>query len=253
MIKSKKLLLKNRISHGFFNRIGGKSTGIFKSLNCGPGSIDKMKNVQKNLRIVKNKISKKSKDIFLTHQIHSSRFVFIDKNYKFKKKKIEADAIITDQKKLPIAVLTADCAPILLYDKKKNMIATIHAGWKGAFKGIVDKVIKFMLKKGCEPKNIIAAIGPCISVDSYNVRENFKKKFIKKNRNNEIFFKKKHKKIYFNLPNFVKFQLKSNNIDNIDLIRIDTFNKKNNFFSARRSLKLNHDDYGRNISIIMIN
>ena len=74
MIKSKKLLLKNRISHGFFNRIGGKSTGIFKSLNCGPGSIDKMKNVQKNLRIVKNKISKKSKDIFLTHHLNNLKY-----------------------------------------------------------------------------------------------------------------------------------------------------------------------------------
>ena len=253
MIKSKKLLKEKKISHGFFNKYGGKSNGIYKSLNCGPGSNDKKNKVKKNLKIVKNKISKKAKNIFLINQFHSNKFVFIDKNFKFKKKRIKADAIITNQKKLPIAVLTADCAPLLLYDNKKNMIAAIHAGWKGAFRGIIKKVINFMLKKGCKQNHITAVIGPCIGQNSYNVKEDFKKKFIKKDKKNKIFFKKKKNIIYFNLPNFVKSQLKSNKIPNIDTINIDTFVKKNNFFSARRSLRLKHDDYGRNISIIMIN
>ena len=85
------------------------------------------------------------------------------------------------------------------------------------------------------------------------MKENFKKKFIKKFRKSKSFFKKKKEKLYFNLPDFIKYQLKSNQITNIDTIKIDTFDKKNNFFSARRSLQLKHDDYGRNISIIMIN
>ena len=66
--------------------------------------------------------------------------VFLNKNSKLKKK-IKADAIITNQKKLPIGILTADCVPILLHDSKKNFIAAVHAGWKGAFKGIINKVI----------------------------------------------------------------------------------------------------------------
>ena len=110
-----------------------------------------------------------------------------------------------------------------------------------------------MVKKGCKEKNMIAAIGPCIGKTSYNVRENFRKKFLKQNRKNNIFFKSKRDKIYFDLPNYVKTQLKSSKITNIDMKNIDTFNKKNNFFSARRSLISKHDDYGRNISIIMIN
>ena len=85
--------------------------------------------------------------------------VFLNKNSKLKKR-IKADAIITDQKKLPIAVLTADCVPVLLYDYKKKIIAAIHAGWKGAYRGIVKNVINFMLKKGCNSRNIIGAIGP---------------------------------------------------------------------------------------------
>ena len=253
MITSKKLLKQKKIIHGFFNRNGGKSGGVYRSLNCGPGSNDKSSNVKKNLKIVKDSIGKKTKNIFLLHQIHSNKFVFINKNFRFMKKKIKADAVITNQLRVPIAVLTADCVPILLYDSKKNMIAAVHAGWRGAYKGIIKKVINFMFKKGCKKNNIIAAIGPCISQSNYNVKEDFQKKFIKKDKNNKLFFKKKKDIIYFDLPNYVKYQLKLNKITNIDTINIDTFVKKNNFFSARQSLRLKHDDYGRNISIIMIN
>jgi len=253
LIKSRKLSKQLKINHAFFNSIGGKSTGIYKSLNCGNGSNDKQNNIKNNLRIVKNKISKNSKNIFLLNQVHSNKFIYINKDYIFKKRKIKADAIITDQKKLPIAVLTADCVPILLYDNKRNMIAAVHAGWKGAFKDIIKKVINFMLKKGCQKNSITAAIGPCIRQNSYNVREDFRKKFLKKNIKNKIFFKERKKTIFFDLPNFIKSQLKLNKIVKIDTINIDTFVKKNNFFSARRSLGLKHDDYGRNISIIMIN
>ena len=253
MITSKKLLKQKNISHGFFNRNGGKSSGIYRSLNCGVGSKDKKFLVKKNLKIVKNKISKKANDISLVHQTHSNKFVFFDKNFKSYKKKFKADAIITNQKNLPIAVLTADCVPILLFDKGNNIIAAIHAGWKGAFKDIIKKVINFLLKNGSTQNNIIAAVGPCIKQNNYNVKKDFKKKFINKDKRNRLFFKTKKNTIYFDLPGFVKYQLKSNKIKKIDMVNIDTFNKKNNFFSARRSLSLKHDDYGRNISIIMIN
>ena len=253
MITSPKLFKQKKISHGFFNRMGGKSNGIYKSLNCGPGSKDKKSKVKKNLKIVKNKINKKAKNIFLVHQIHSNKFVFIDKNFRLTPKKLKADAIITNQPNLPIAVLTADCVPLLLYDKKQNIIAAIHAGWKGAFKDIVIKVINFMLKKGCKKNDITVAVGPCIRQVNYNVQEDFKKKFLKKNKKNKIFFKNKHNKIFFDLPNYIRFQLKSIKINNIDMIKVDTYEKRNNFFSARRSLRLKHVDYGRNISIIMIN
>ena len=253
MIESKKLKKFKEIKHGFFSRDGGKSKGVYQSLNCGPGSNDKKLNIKKNLLIAKNRIDKNSKNIFLVNQIHSNKFVYIDKNFKINKKRLKADAIITDQKKLPIGVLTADCVPILVYDNVSKIIAAIHAGWRGAFKGIINKVIKFMIKKGCKRKNLYAAIGPCISQKNYEIKENFLRKFINKNKKNKIFFKKKKKVIYFDLPKYVKSQLKFNKIHNIDHINIDTFDIKNNFFSARRSLRLKDADYGRNISIIMIN
>ena len=252
MIKSKKLTKIKALKHGFFNSVGGKSTKIYKSLNCGPGSKDKNLNVKKNLEIVRKKISKKAKNIFLIHQIHSNKFIYVNEKYN-KKIKPKADAIITNQRYLPVAVLTADCAPILIYDNKINMIAAIHAGWKGAFKGIIDKVINFMVKKGCKLKNMTAVIGPSISVKNYEVREDFRQKFIKKDKINNKFFKINKQKLYFDLTKYIRSSLQANNIKSIDSIKIDTFDIKNKFFSARRALKLKHNDYGRNISIIMLN
>ena len=89
MFTSKKLIKQKNISHAFFNRIGGKSKGIYKSLNCGLGSNDQKIRVRANLKIAKNKISKKSKNICLLHQVHSNKFVFIDRNFKFKKKRLK--------------------------------------------------------------------------------------------------------------------------------------------------------------------
>ena len=87
MIVSKKLSKLKEITHGFFNNKGGCSVGIYESLNCGPGSNDNKTRVIKNLKIVKNKINRNSKNIFLLHQIHSIKYVFIDKYSKYLKKK----------------------------------------------------------------------------------------------------------------------------------------------------------------------
>ena len=203
--------------------------------------------------IVAKKIKSNYKKIFLLNQIHSNKFFYIDKNSKLNNNKFEGDALITNRSNTPIGVLTADCAPILIFDKKKKMVAAIHAGWKGAYKDIVKKVIKFMIKKGCTPKSMTAAIGPCISLQNYEVKQDFKKKFIKKDKNTEIFFKKIRSKHYFNLNRYIVYQLKNLDIKKIEVINRDTFNIKNNFFSARSSKSRNENDYGRNISLIMIN
>ena len=188
----------------------------------------------------------------MLNQIHSSKLHYIGSHSNINNK-FEGDALVTDQKKIPIAILTADCAPLLIYDENRKMIAAIHAGWKGAYKGVIQKVVKFMIKKGCSPQNMTVAIGPCISSNSYEIKEDFKKKFVKKDKKNIIFFKKIKNKIFFDLNKYIHFQLESLNIKKIDIINKDTFNAKNNFFSARRSISRNENDYGRNISIIMIN
>tara|TARA_B110000027_G_C16037454_1_gene263757 strand:+ start:91 stop:852 length:762 start_codon:yes stop_codon:yes gene_type:complete len=253
LIKSKKLSRFRNIKHAFFNKLGGKSSGIYKSLNCGLGSSDNKKDVSKNLRIVEKKIKSNSNKIILLDQIHSSKYYYIDKKSKYNNKRFEGDALITNKPNTPIGVLTADCAPILLFDKKNKIVAVIHAGWKGAYKDIVKKVIKFMIKIGSSADGIIAVIGPCISLKNYEVKQEFIKKFIKKDIKTKVFFKKIGSKNFFSLNEYIVYQLKNLDIKEIEVINKDTFNVKNNFFSARRSKNCDESDYGRNISVIMIN
>ena len=253
MIKSKKLSKFQEIKHGFFNKEGGKSEGIYKSLNCGMGSSDTKKNVRNNLKIVCKKINCSSRKLVLLNQIHSNKFHFIDKNFKFNKKKLKGDALITNVKNIAIAVLTADCVPILIYDKNLKIISVIHAGWKGAYIGIIRKVIKFLIKNGSNAKDLIAVIGPSISQKNYEIQKDFKDKFLKKDKQNKIFFKLIKNKTYFSLNKCIYSELKKLGVNNLEIINKDTFDPKNNFFSARRSIHNKENDYGRNISIIMIN
>ena len=163
------------------------------------------------------------------------------------------DAILTNKKKICIGILTADCVPILIYDPIKCIVGAIHCGWKGAFKGIIKNTLKKLLKLGSKKKNLIIGIGPCISQKNYEVRSKFFDKFLNKNKINKIFFNKKNHKYFFNLRKYVEYQFKIKHIKNIKHINHNTFQDKKNFFSRRRSLFDNHPDYGRNISVIMIN
>jgi len=253
LIKSKKLSKFQQINHGFFDKKGGKSTGIYKSLNCGVGSSDSKKNVLINLKIVCKKINCSSKNLILLNQIHSSKFYFINKNYKFKKKKLNGDALITNVKKIALGVLVADCVPVLIYDKNLKIISAIHAGWKSVYKEIIKKVVKFLIKKGSNTKNLVAVIGPSISEKSYEVQKDFKDKFLKKDKQSKFFFKIRKNKTYFCLNKYVYYHLKKLGIKNLEIIKKNTFDPKNNFFSARRSIQNKENDYGRNISVIMIN
>ena len=150
-------------------------------------------------------------------------------------------------------MLTADCAPLIIYDPKKIVVSVVHAGWKGAYRGIVQKVVNYLVKKGSKRKDLVSVIGPSISVSSYEVKNDFYKKFLKQSKKNKVFFKLIRKRMFFDLKKYITNQLLRLGIKKIEVINKDTFKLKNTYFSARRSLIKKENDYGRNISIIMIN
>ena len=250
MFYSKKLKKQKGINHCFFSRKNGFSKGIYKSLNCGKGSKDKKKDIKKNLNFVAKKMNVKSTNLVLMHQTHSNKVIEIKKNNY--KKKIIADASITKMKDVALGVLTADCVPIILYDVNNQIIACIHAGWKGAFSDIIKKTIT-KIKKINSKNKIYASIGPCIGVKSYEVDKLFYKKFINRTyKNKKYFIKKNRYKKLFNLRKFVADKLIALKV-NIDHVNHDTFTKKTHFFSYRRSCKLKQNDYGRCISAVSLN
>ena len=189
------------------------------------------------------------RELILLHQIHSNKIFFVNK---ISKKKLFGDGLITNARNLAIGVLTADCAPILFFESKKNIIGVAHAGWRGAYKKIGLKMINYFKKKGGKLNDIFAVIGPCISQNNYEIKNDFRTKFLKQSSKNKKHFKIIKSKMYFDLKGYIFEQLKNAGLKNIEIIKKDTFKPKNNFFSARRSMKNNINDYGRNISIIMI-
>ena len=250
MFYSKKLKKFKEINHCFFSRNGGVSKGLYRSLNCGRGSKDKKQKLIKNLKIVSKKMKVKSKNIILMYQTHSSKVVEINK-YNVKKQ-VNSDSIITKIKGFALGVVTADCVPILLFDYKNKIVGCVHAGWKGAFKGIIKNTISKI--RSVSPNNqIYACIGPCIGKKSYEVDIEFYKKFILKSKKNKRYFfnKSEHKKL-FDLRKFVTDKLIEQKVK-VDHVNYDTFTESRNFFSYRRSSILKDKDYGRCISLIKLN
>ena len=145
MFKSKKLSKFKTIRHGFFNRFGGVSKGIYKGLNCGLGSDDRIKDVKKNIEKVCQKIGCNKNNLVLLDQIHSNNVYKISK---IPKKKLIGDSLITSKKGIALGILTADCAPVFIYDPVNNLISALHAGWKGAYKKIVSTTLRKFKSNG---------------------------------------------------------------------------------------------------------
>ena len=250
MFYSKKFKKFKDIDHCFFSRKDGFSKGIYQSLNCGKGSKDKKKNVYKNLSFVSKKMNLSLSNLLMMHQTHSNKVIIITKKNK-NFKNFNSDALITKLKGVALGVVTADCVPIILYDIKNQIIGCIHAGWKGSFSGIIENTIK-KFKKLNTKNNIFASVGPCIGKKSYEVDIDFYKRFVSKSKKNSIYFYKKNvNKKLFNLRKYVSDELERLNVK-VDHVNHDTFAKKKNFFSFRRSQKLQEKDYGRCISVISL-
>jgi YfiH family protein len=250
MFYSKKINKIPGIKSFFFSRENGVSKGIYKSLNCGLGSSDQKMLVINNIKIVAKKTGCKLNNLVLLRQYHSNKVIDFDNL--LIKKRYKADGIITTVSKFAFGILTADCVPILVADKKNKTIAAVHSGWKGANAGIIDNLIKAFKKKGSKLQDLIVAIGPCISQKSYEVKKDFVNEIKNKNFDYKKYFKILNNKIYFNLRMFVnnKF-LKLGVLNrNIEHINKDTYSNYKNFFSYRRSVHNNEVDYGRCISVI---
>ena len=150
----------------------------------------------------------------------------------------DTDALISNQPGICICVQTADCVPILLFDKKNRVISVVHAGWRGTAKRIVEKtVLKMQKNYGSQPENILAAIGPSIGIQNYEVGD----EVISEIRKNipcaeQTFQQTKPGKYQLNLWEANRFILKEKGISdkNIQVFGECSFALTNKYFSARR-------------------
>ena len=220
--------------HVFLGAEGGVSTGVYTSLNVGTAGDDKIENVQENLRIAAAVLGAKPQQLHLLQQGVSSHVEYVSAATN---RQMIADGAVTDKQGIVLCIRTADCAPVLLADYEHGVIGAAHAGWRGAFGGVIANTIALMRQKGAEPDNIAAAVGPCIAQASYEVDDRFYQQFMAKDESFTQFFKpaQRVEHFLFNLEAFCVNRLQACGIKNITVSGLDTYALEGQYFSFRRN------------------
>jgi len=245
----KKINISN-IGYGFFTKNFDLSNANFLSINCGLDTNDDQNILQKNINIAKKELGLDKSKLKLISQTHSNQVTIIDKNNFFTA--VEADGSITQDKDISLAVLTADCCPIFIYDIDINFICCLHTGWKGCLLNIVGSALEQIKVIQSNFNKIFAIIGPCLNKVNFEVNANFKEQFVLKNSNYDNFFTnmENSKKIFFDMRGLIQFQFNNYLINNVYHINLDTYENENLFFSHRRSTHNKTLPAGRMINII---
>lgn len=258
------------VRHGFFTRVGGVSPPPYDSLNCGYGSGDDRAHVTANRQAVlaalgifetfetfetfeKRALSRESGAALITPYQHHSADVITATSAWAPDAAPKGDAIITTEKQLAIGILTADCAPVLFLEPQAGIIGAAHAGWRGALGGVLEATVAAIVELGGERGRIIAAIGPLLGQQNFEVGPEFLQAFIDENADYARFFSPPNErgKPHFDLEGFCEARLASAGVGTIDALNTCTYAGESQFFSYRRNCHRAIDDYGRQISLIV--
>lgn len=243
-----------RIRHGFFTREGGVSEGNYLSLNCGLNSEDDPERVIANRTRALAQLDIEPQSLVTVQQEHTNRVVVVDDSWTPEAPQAPADAMVTNRAGVALGVLTADCAPVLLADPRANIIGAAHAGWKGALGGVLDNTVAAMIKMGAKASRIAAAVGPCIAHRSYEVGPEFPAPFLADDPDNHFFFAPAVREghFYFDLPGYLARRLAKLSVIDVARTPCDTFREESRFFSYRRSKLKGEKDFGRMLSVIVL-
>jgi len=240
------------VPHAFLGRTGGASGGIYASLNVGLGSADDRDSVIENRRRATAALGD-ALSLVTVHQVHSPDVVTVDAPWPDDARP-PADGLVTRSRGLALGILTADCAPVLFADVDAGVIGAAHAGWKGAFGGVLGNTVAAMEKLGADRSRIAAAVGPCIARRSYEVDDGFHRRFVEADPENDAFFTAARRAGHhqFDLEGFVARRLAETGIARIETLGEDTYAQPDRYFSYRRTTHAGEPDYGRQLSVIAL-
>ena len=241
------------IRHGYFTRQGGVSQGIYATLNGGQGSNDDQALVRENRGRMADWLGV-PRDRFVTcYQIHSPDVITVNEPWA-REQAPKADAMVTDQPGLALAVSTADCGPVLFADAAAGVIGAAHAGWKGAFTGVLEATLTAMEALGARRENTVAVLGPMISRRAYEVGPEFVERFAAADAGNERFFSPSERANHamFDLPAYIRMRLTGSGVGRFDDLALCTYGDEERFFSYRRVTHRKEPDYGRLLHAIAL-
>ncbi|MCG8323184.1 MAG: peptidoglycan editing factor PgeF [Cytophagales bacterium] len=232
--------------HFTTTRHGGFSNGEYGGLNVSFAVGEDSTLVAQNRHLIADAFALDSHQLLFGRQIHESnirviRQDFFEKSPEERYEQLTAiDSLITNLKNVCLCILTADCAGILLYDPKQAVISVIHAGWRGTVKKIATNVINKMRQEfDCRPADILAVIGPCIGLESYEVGDEVAKKFVEVFGENHAIIDRTYSKPHVAVAAANHRLLMDSGLspENIALSGVCTFRNNDRFYSARQGDK----------------
>ena len=253
MLQAPSLTKLARIRHAFFTRSGGVSEGVYTSLNGGVGSNDAPEKVQEN-RARMAAILGVAPERFLTpYQIHSPEVVVADGSWT-QETRPRADALVTREPKLAIGISTADCGPLLFADAEAGVVGAAHAGWRGAFTGVVEATLAAMEKLGASRDRTTVVLGPTIRQPNYEVGPEFIERFLAADPDNARFFVPSTRAGHamFDLTGYIGERARRAGVGSFEDLGLCTYADPERFFSYRRMSQRGEPDYGRHINAIAL-
>ncbi len=241
----------DEVPHGFLGRRGGVSEGVCAGLNVGLGSGDDPDAIRENRRRALEAVAPGAQLVTL-HQVHSGKAIPVSAPYPDDERP-HADALVTDRPGILLGILTADCTPVLFADTQAGVVGAAHAGWKGAFGGVLASTVEEMERLGADRSRILAAVGPTIARKSYEVDDGFFRRFVAEDPEHERFFASGRPGHHqFDLEGFVVSRIAAAGVARVEALGLDTYSDPDRFFSYRRATHRGEPDYGRQISLIAL-
>ena len=252
MLQSAALTLPG-IRHGFFTRAGGVSQAVYESLNGGVGSHDAADSVAENRARMAAALGVTPDRLLTPYQIHSPDVVVAETPWT-REQRPRADALVTRVPALAIAVSTADCGPLLLADAQAGVVGAAHAGWRGAFAGVIEATVAAMEKLGAARARIAAALGPTIRQRNYEVGPDLIARFVEADPANARFFTPSPRQGHamFDLAGYIAARVQAAGVGHFEDLDLCTYAEPDRFFSYRRATHRGEADYGRHINAIVL-
>lgn len=240
------------IRHAFFTRQGGVSEGIYASLNGGQGSADEPARVAENRLRMTLRLGVAPENLVSVWQTHSADALPVTGPWPGDRPK--ADAMVTTTRGMALAILTADCGPLLLCDPHAKVIGAAHSGWKGALTGILEATLVAMERLGAKRDKIVAVLGPTIGPKAYEVGPEFLQRFICENAAYDRFFRASARDGHamFDLPGFIGYRARAAGVGRFVDLALCTYSDPARFYSYRRTTHDAEPDYGRLVSAIVL-
>ncbi len=240
------------VAHAFFTRQGGVSEGIYATLNGGQGSSDDQSLVQENRSRMASALGVAPANFVSVYQVHSPDVVVADGAWAGERPK--ADGMVTNRTGVALAISTADCGPVLFADAAAGVIGACHAGWKGAFTGVVESTLEAMERLGASRPGIVAVLGPTISAAAYEVGPEFVERLVSADRGNARHLSPSPREGHamFDLPAYIGRRAREAGVGRFVDLGLCTYADEGRFFSYRRTTHRGEPDYGRLISAIAL-